>query len=293
MERRYHLDFREILPLKDMAVFQMGRLHCTEHTVVSPHLHLNWYELTVVSEGAGTVYTGDVPTRMTAGDIYVSYPGDAHSIVSDETVPLKYDYFAFRPTDAELVRRLEDLALRRPSGDQRVIRDERISNLVSNAIGERCVPDGDSAAVLEAISVQLIAYLLRDLSSLSSEKPPTHVSEGEALCFRLMNYIDTHLYSISNLEELAQVTGYHYSHLSTLFHKVTGGTLLEYYRTKRMAAARLLLRQEGRKVGEVAELLGYSSSYAFSKAYRNYFGVAPRADRIGLSPSGVDSPGDL
>ena len=288
MERRYHLDIREVLPLKDLSVIQMGRLHCTERTVVNPHLHLDWYELTVVTEGVGTVYTGDVPTRMTAGDIYVSYPGDAHAIVSDEEMPLKYDFFAFRPTEEGLIRRLEELSLRRHGGDARVIRDDRIAHLVSNAIAERCSPEEDSPAVMEAIVLQLTAYLLRDLASLSSEKLPTHVGEGEYLCFQLMNYIDTHLYSLSNLEELARVTGYHYSHLSALFRKTTGGTLSDYSRTKRLGAARLLL-QEGRRVGDVAELLGYSSAYAFSKAYRNHFGVSPRTDR----PSGVDSACDL
>ena len=64
-----------------------------------------------------------------------------------------------------------------------------------------------------------------------------------------------------------------------LFHKTTGSTLLQYWQTKRLEAARLLLREDQRKIGEIADILGYSSVFAFSKAYRKQFQISPSKDR--------------
>ena len=57
-EKRYHLDKNYIdspVCYGDLSLLQIGRLHCTEHTVVGMHTHRNWFELTVVTDGEGTV----------------------------------------------------------------------------------------------------------------------------------------------------------------------------------------------------------------------------------------------
>lgn len=279
MDSRYHLDIHELYPLKNINIIQIGRMHCKPETVVKTHQHLDWYELTIVTEGSGTVYTGEIPTAVSRGDIYFSYPCDAHAITSDAENPLKFDFFSFQAKDPSLIKTLEAAVEQRPGADKRLIRDDRIASLVSNAIAEFCSLEKDSTPLLEAIFHQLITYLLRDLASLVPDKPPTHFSAAETLCFRLMNYIDTHLYSLENLNELAEITGYHYSHLSGLFHKTTGTTLFGYCQSKRLEAARVMLRDEKRSIREVADILGYSTAYAFSKAYRKHYGVSPGSER--------------
>ena len=99
------------------------------------------------------------------------------------------------------------------------------------------------------------------------------------LCFYLMHYIDTHILTMQNLTELSDVFHYNYSYLSKLFKTVTGRTLTDYYTASRLKKAEILLKAENRKIGEIAELLGYSSIYAFSKAFKSRYGVSPEKIR--------------
>ena len=78
-----------------------------------------------------------------------------------------------------------------------------------------------------------------------------------------------------NLEELAGGMGYSYGYLSTVFKKVTSNTLLDYYQNKKFEMARLLVLEKKLKVREIAEMLNYSSVYAFSKAFKKHFGTSP------------------
>ena len=101
------------------------------------------------------------------------------------------------------------------------------------------------------------------------------MSTQEDLCYQIMHYVDTHIYTMDSLSELADTTSYNYSYLSDLFKKVTGDTLQSYYQSRRLRAAQLLLRENKLKLGEIASLLRYSSIYAFSRAFKDRFGLSP------------------
>ena len=90
-----------------------------------------------------------------------------------------------------------------------------------------------------------------------------------------MNYIDTHIYSLCNLCELTEKFKYNYSYLSSLFKKTTNKTLAEYFRNRKLETAKALVIEKNKKIGEIAEMLNYSSTFAFSKAFKEKYGVSP------------------
>ena len=90
-----------------------------------------------------------------------------------------------------------------------------------------------------------------------------------------MHYIDTHMYRLQSLNDLSEEFGYNYSYLSDLFRKNTGDTLSNYYRTRHLNAARLLWDEKKLRIHQIAEILGYSSLYAFSKAFKHRYGISP------------------
>jgi AraC-like DNA-binding protein len=98
----------------------------------------------------------------------------------------------------------------------------------------------------------------------------------EKLCENIKHYIDTHLFSIGSLTEISDLCGYNYSYLSFLFRKITGITLSDYYKARRFESAKLMLIENRLKIGEISNLLGYNSVYAFSKAFKDEFGVSPK-----------------
>ena len=278
-EKHYYLNRNYIsnpLSFGSFRLFQIGRLYCTGQTVVDKHAHIDWFELTIVTHGKGTVITNDVEIPVKQGDIYLSFPCDFHAITSNKHEPLRYDFFSFKTEDVSLSEALIQLMETHIHPGMRIVRDDVIASLVSGAIAEIDRDDGYTERMIEASCTQILVRLLRAFSDRGiTEHQRSNASEAEALCYRLMNYIDTHIYTLSSLEELAEMTNYNYSYLSSLFHKTTSGMLTDYYRKRRLETARLLIEEGALKINEIASLLRYSSIYTFSRAFKDFFGVSP------------------
>ena len=289
-QKKYHLDKSYLAaPLRfgSCRLFQIGRLFCTATTVVAKHAHINWFELTIVTGGRGTVYTGDVGIPVRAGDIYLSFPCDFHGITSDPKEPLQYDFFAFGTDDPARSADLERIVQTHMPADQRVIRDSSIGSLIGEAIAEMDRNGRYSSELLGAIFSQVSIRLIRGF--LDEPVPSSHgnVTEQKALCYRLMNYIDTHIYTMTGLEELSELTNYNYSYLSALFRRVTGKTLADYYRNRRLETARLLITENELSITHIADLLNYSSIYTFSRAFKDRYGLSPDQYRRETSGAGL------
>ncbi len=279
LEKDYHLKrdyFQNPLKYEGINVLQIGRLFCNRDTIVDTHIHTDLFELTVVTDGKGEITTNGVPVPVEKGDIYLSLPCDSHKIVSDSEKPLKYDFFAFRSEREDFKEELELIAQNYYSANTRIFHDERVRSLVSNAIAELNQENLYSEALLASIFRQIIIYVIRGFKAVVPEKHSDAVTHAEMLCYKLMNYIDTHIYSLEKLEELADITDYSYGYLSTLFKKTTSNTLSNYYHEKKLDVARLLILENRFKIVEIAEMLNYTSVYAFSKAFTNRYGVSPR-----------------
>ena len=164
----------------------------------------------------------------------------------------------------------------------RVFRDDYIRRAVGHVLSELNEERPHADELLAALFTQITVCLIRGCKNIPPTKTRDTVTPAEVLCYRLMHHIDTHIYSMKHLEELAEVTGYSYGYLSALFKRTTDRTLSEYYQEKRLDAAGLLLREGRFSVSEVADMLNYASVYSFSKAFRRHYGTSPRIWRENL-----------
>ncbi len=277
-DKLYHLDyyFREPREYGKVKLVQIGRLYCDKTTVVPKHIHLNWFELTIVTDGEGILTTNGVEIPIKRGDIYLSFPADRHGIFSDAERPLRYDFFSFYTEDKSYAEQLEKIMQTFGDPKRRLFSDEKIRNLVQNSLSEFGETTRAHSEELLTHSFEMILiYLLRDFPLSPTEEALSSVDGSDIFCYNLMNYIDTHIFTLKNLQELATLTNYNYSYLSSLFKKTTGRTLLDYYQSSRLRVARSLVKEKKMKIGDIAELLNYSSVYAFSKAYKNKYGICP------------------
>lgn len=264
-------------PLKigNMSLIQIGCTHCSEGFAMPDHFHHhNWFEITYVTGGSGTISTNGVATRVKRGDLYLSFPRDVHSITSDDKHPLKYAFLAFWPEDEELQTEFEKIMVLNNDPNQRVFSSENTERLLDNSISEIILKDKYSSDMLVFNLNQIARYVIREFS-LKSKLEKLKVSSAEELCSCMTNYIRTHIYSIDSLEEVAEYFGYSYSYLSGIFHKTTGDTLVKCYTACRAETAKTLINEGRLSFTEIAELLKFSSIYSFSRAFKNHLGITP------------------
>ena len=89
-----------------------------------------------------------------------------------------------------------------------------------------------------------------------------------------MDYIEEHLTEEVSFDELAKKTGISVYHFKRTFSFITGMSLAEYIKKRRLAEANLALLA-GEKVTDVAFKYGYQSIEGFSRAFRDWSGQAP------------------
>ena len=276
-DKKYHLDINHIGNTRDfggISLVQAGRMNCGEGTVIPLHAHIDWFELTIVKAGEGEIATGDKKSKVSGGDIYFSFPCDMHEIISDRKNPLQFDFFSFKTELSPFRDELEAIMQIFASYDARIFKSERVSALVENIIAE--LNEEDSLLKTEAASSLIRLIVIEIIRSFKGEGKKTRQKESsEAFCYQIMNYINTHIYSLKNLSELSFVFDYNYSYISSFFKENTGETLASYYKRRKIEIAKQLIREGNLSESRIAELLGYSTLYAFIKAFKNYTGMSP------------------
>lgn len=79
-----------------------------------------------------------------------------------------------------------------------------------------------------------------------------------------------------DLPALAEESGFSYPHFRRIFRQLTRMSPGAYRNEQRMEQARLLLAYRHLRVSEVAERLGYSDQFVFSRQFKKRFKISPK-----------------
>jgi AraC-like DNA-binding protein len=140
-------------------------------------------------------------------------------------------------------------------------------------------------SVLLEMMRQLSAYLSSHEATINNTAWPPfeeksiliapHVSARNArYCHQVMDYVQFHLNTPLSLEVLAAVCGITVPHLSTLFRRSTGISLMNYVTLHRLRAAEMMLLNGKERISDIAQLTGFADSHSFAGAFRRRHGMS-------------------
>src|SRR3954447_9424919 len=90
-------------------------------------------------------------------------------------------------------------------------------------------------------------------------------------------YIESHLSNPLTLDEVAAIAGVSRFHLVRAFAAATGFSVMRYVRVRRLSEAARALASGAPDILSVALDADYGSHQAFTRAFRDHFGVTPEA----------------
>lgn len=284
----YLIDFQFIEQpkhIKDIRLYQIGKKFCNQNTYIAPHLHIDWFELTVILGGKGKIYTNSKTeyVEVSEGDIYLSFPADIHTIESDYDAPLKYSFLSFVLGKTSFVGQFKKITQNFYEAEKRIFRDQNISLLLELLLSEFMSSAYKQEEMMEHIFNQILIFTCRNFLYQSQKILPVNVSKKEILCYSIMRYIDANIFHIKNFTDIADYFNYNYSYLSKVFRQTTKITILEYLSNKKMECAKFLIDEGKLSLTKIAETLNYSSIYSFSKSFKYHFGVSPTEYKKNLS----------
>lgn len=125
----------------------------------------------------------------------------------------------------------------------------------------------------------LLSELVQDFRKQSPEAQTCHAYPGSVYVKHAVEYI-THNYDKRlKINEMADYIGVNRSYLTSSFKKIMGCSPQEYLVTLRMDKARSLLKKTDIPINAVASAVGYTDQLAFSKIFKQNFGMSPKAYR--------------
>src|SRR5271163_986023 len=83
-----------------------------------------------------------------------------------------------------------------------------------------------------------------------------------------------------SLDELSQAAGISRCHFAHVFARATGQSAMRYMRGRRLSEAARVLANGGPDILSVALDFGYGSHEAFTRAFRDQFGMTPESVRV-------------
>lgn len=94
-----------------------------------------------------------------------------------------------------------------------------------------------------------------------------------------MKYIEDNLIETIDFKKLSQIAACSEYHFRRMFSFLSGMSLNEYIRLRRLTLAVTLLQNKNNKVIDISLMLGYESPDSFTKAFRSFHGITPSQAR--------------
>ena len=256
------------------VLYQIGDLSCEAGYQTFEHEQAV-YEITYVLSGTGAFYVDDTVYTMQKGDLLLVRKGQMHNIISAEIEPLRFFYLGFDFVEPIVNEKIAQLKSFFDTNEQVQFHNAvSLQDTFMRVLSEFISDDVLSNLLIEAYMQEIICGVYRIFSRKFYKNYLLSGSNNsdEKLVYDVINYIDVHLESMENLSALSAEFGYSYTHIAQKFSAFTGESLKSYHTKRRFEKSNEYLRQ-GYSVTKVAELMGFKSIHAFSRAYKKYVGM--------------------
>lgn len=131
--------------------------------------------------------------------------------------------------------------------------------------------------LLKLFFAEFIELQEKHITDIELKMP--YEAETPAYVRMTISYIAENYASNIKINELADHIGVNRSYLTSSFKKVTGYSPKEYLVSLRMENAKQMLEQTNLPVNSIASSVGYTDQLAFSRMFKRYSGVSPKAYR--------------
>ena len=253
---------------QNYIIIQVAESYYKNHFSTPAHLQSCDLEITYALTNGLTCATDDLAEAVDKNECYLSFRNDCHELSSRRGC--RFQTLAINFKDGPYQTIFKEICLKFQNS-KKVILPDLASELTAVISEFLFLSAAFSLSKLDSLITSILIKLIR----LDTQNTDFNKVTAEEKLLAMVNYMDLHYLEIDSLEELAPQFGYTYGHICKIFKKQVGISPKEYLLSKKMDHAAKLLTA-GKSVGQVAEVLGYSNPYNFSRAFKKQYGVAPR-----------------
>ncbi|EDY82312.1 transcriptional regulator, AraC family protein [Verrucomicrobiia bacterium DG1235] len=226
--------------------------------------------LELITAGSGKLELGEQKRKATPGLCYCSGPNIHFRLQTNAKEPLQKFFIVFG-RDA-FPKRTHPTALYPGCVYQ------GIDPNILRKWGELILEEGTSQSSQAGDNVaSLINVLIRKISNEAEESLPAQGTD--ALVARALRLIDSDFQSLRSAQELADRIGVTPEHLCRAFRRSQHATPYQVLTRRKMAHAYTLLKLSPFTIQEIADSVGFSDAFHFSRAFKKQYGKPPSQAR--------------
>ncbi len=263
--RRYFLDLNPGKTAKLVAVCGGVERCLPDYTVQRDDFRFHCVEF--VAEGEGQVWLNDRSFELKPGTAFYYAPGIKHRIVNSREKPMLKYYVDFAGSQAEKLVRQGSLG----KGEAVVLADshevlELFELLQRNGTGGR-----RHAHAVCASLVEVLLYRLAESALPSGDADMRALNSFQ----RVKRYLEQQFLELRKLSEAAVAVHVNEAYACRLFQRYHYCSPYQYLMRLKMNHAANRLLEGDLLVKEVAEELGFTDPYNFSRAFKAVYGLSP------------------
>lgn len=262
----------------DISLIHAGREHCKpSHICSGPR---DEYIIHFIFSGKGFYSTknGSVQT-LSAGQMFLIYPGETITYGSDSIDPWHYAWIGFNGIRADAILRKCGFSSRKlilPSP----LQPEIIMDCIDNIL--------DCKTLTYANDLRREAWMLMLFSRLiDNHEKLNHKNQQESNSYSARVYVELAIEHIKayykdgiNVSDIAEHLGISRAYLNHAFQKELGLSIQKFLIDFRMHKAASLLISTADTIKEISLAIGYDDQLTFSKAFKKKFEMSPKNYRI-------------
>lgn len=254
---------------QNFTIIQVAESYYPHGFSISNHQQFCDLELTFSHMNGLMCSANDVFEPVDKHGLYLSFNGEMHALKSRRSS--RFQTLAINFKDGPCLPLLHAIQAKK----QRNFCLPEIFGCLTEVISE--FVRSDAPFQKNNLDCQITSVLVK-IARCGMDEPLDEISSYDEKVSAMKHYIDTRFLQLCSLEEMAYVFGYTYSHISKVFKKAYAVTPSDYLLKKKVEYACSLLK-EGAKLEEIAVVLGYATTFNFSRAFKNQTGMSPSAYR--------------
>ncbi len=248
-------------------------------TARKPHIH-DVYHLVLITKGTGTVHLQGSLVNVSAGDLLISSPLQAHDFINSPGEDKEYSQVTF-----ELIHE-DGHSLQLPfhellatwsgsecgRGERQVLSVEQ-THLLQQFMETLVVCGMERKAGYEVAMMGELVKILNFLYQHLYAAEPSPLGRRPMQLIR--EYLLTHYAKKITLEDLSRFTGLSANHISRSYRRLYGCGPIQALQQVRIHSAESMLKNTEIPIKTIAPLVGYDDLYFFSKCFKKLTGIAP------------------
>lgn len=261
-------------PMRTMSPLNLsycGKEGCVSGWTFGPYVRDN-YVIHVVTGGKGIYRTGGREYRISAGQMFVIYPGEETIYQADSQNPWSYMWIGFCGFNAAAI--VEKIGFRK--NDPVITLDNvyEIGVAIDRMLDAKQLTPVNELKRMAAL-YDALALMMQNTKCSGSEVNHSEISYVSMAIKLIAESYNTNI----KISEIADKVGINRSYFSNIFKREMKISPQEFLINFRLEKAAQMLRETNDSIGSIAAAVGYSDALAFSKAFKHKYTVSPREFR--------------